>query len=411
MAKQKDLSTARPATLQVRAGQQRSQFDETSEAMYLTSGFVYDTCQDAEDAFAGNLNRYMYGRYSNPTNTMFEDRMKAIEGADFCAGVASGMAAVSASLVSSLSPGDRLVSSNALFGNCFWVVDVLLRRLGVEVVLIDGTDLNVWEQALSVPTQAVFFETPSNPTMQLIDIRTVCDMAKISGARVFADNVFATPVGQKCLDLGADVVIYSTTKHIDGQGRTLAGAVLTNDSDWFNEVFFPYVRNTGPSLSPFNAWNMIKGLETLTLRVEKQCDTALKLAAFLENLDGIDGVLYPGLKSHPHHDLAHRQMLNYGSLMGIYITGDKAHTYKVLDGLNIIDISNNLGDAKTLIAHPASTTHSKLTEDQRQVVGITGNFVRLSVGLEDVQDLQDDFIQVLKKIDTIKQILYTYDEG
>lgn len=396
MAKDKDLSNARPATLQVRVGQQRSQFDETSEAIYLTSGFVYLKCQDAEDAFAGNLDRYMYGRYSNPTNTMFENRMKAIEGADFCAGVASGMAAVSSALVSTLSPGDRLVSSNALFGNCFWVVNTLLPRLGVDVVLVDGTDVSAWEQALSIPTQAIFFETPSNPTMQLIDIQAVCKIAKSAGAMVFADNVFATPVGQKCIELGADVVIYSTTKHIDGQGRTLAGAVLTNNADWFNDIFFSYVRNTGPSLSPFNAWNMIKGLETLTLRVEKQCDNAQTLAEFLESLDGIDRVLYPGLKSHPHHDLATRQMQNYGSLMGIYITGDKQHAYKVLDSLNIIDISNNLGDAKSLIAHPASTTHSKLSEYQRQAVGITENFVRLSVGLEDVRDLQDDFVQALK---------------
>ena len=385
------------ATRQVRAGQQRSPFDETSEALYVTSGFVYDKCQHAEDAFAGNLNRYMYGRYSNPTNTMFEDRMKAIEEAAYCAGVASGMAAVSASLVSTLSPGDRLVASNALFGNCFWVIDVLLRRLGVEVVLVDGTDITAWEQALSVPTQAVFFETPSNPTMQLIDIRAVCQLAQPAGARVFVDNVFATPIGQKCLDLGADVVIYSTTKHIDGQGRTLAGAVLTNDEKWFNEVLFPYIRNTGPSLSPFNAWNMLKGLETLSLRVEKQCDNAVQLAQFLESLDGIDSVLYPGLKSHPQHSLATAQMLNYGSLMGIYITGDKHRTYQVLDSLHIIDISNNLGDAKSLIAHPASTTHSKMTEPQRQAVGITGNFVRLSVGLEDVRDLQDDFVQALGK--------------
>lgn len=395
MAKIKNLNNMHSDTLQVRAGQSRSHFDETSEALYMTSGFVYDTCQDAEDAFKGDISRYMYGRYSNPTNTMFEDRMKAVEGADFCVGVASGMAAVSASLVSRLSPGDRLVSSHALFGNCFWVVNTLLPRLGVEVVLVDGSDLGAWERALSKPTQAVFFETPSNPTMQLIDIKAVCAMAKGAGAFVFVDNVFATPIGQRPLDFGADVTIYSTTKHIDGQGRCLGGAVLTNHESWFNDVLFPYIRNTGPSLSPFNAWTMLKGLETLSLRVEKQCYNAMQLAQFLESLDGVQSVLYPGLPSHPQHALATQQMENYGTLMGVYITGDKARTYQVLDSLNLIDISNNLGDAKSLIAHPASTTHSKLSEAERQAVGITENFVRLSVGLEHIQDLQDDFVRAL----------------
>ena len=396
MAKKKDLSKAKPATLQVRAGGDRSHNDETSEALYLTSGFVYDKCQDAEDAFAGNLDRYMYGRYANPTNTMFEKRMCAIEGAKHCVGTASGMSAFASSLQCYLSPGDRLVSSRALFGNCFWVVNTLLRRLGVEIEWVDGPDLSDWERALSKPAKAVVFETPSNPTLQLIDVVEVCKMAKKAGAMVFADNVFATPIGQKPLEQGADVVIYSTTKHIDGQGRCLAGAVLTNNTEWFEETLFPYTRNTGPSLSPFNAWNMIKGLETLSLRVNKQCENAMELAKFLETLDGVESVIYPGLTSHPQHDLAKKQMNNFGTLLGIYFKGDKKRTYEILDKLNIIDLSNNLGDAKSLIIHTGATTHSKLTEDERQSVGITENFVRMSVGLEDVEDLKDDFVQALK---------------
>ena len=396
MAKEKDLSKARQATLEVRGGQSRSHFDETSEALYLTSGFVYENCEEAELAFKGEKDRYMYGRYSNPTNTMFEKRLAGIEGADYCVGVSSGMAAVSSTLVSSLSPGDRLVTSKALFGNCFWVVDSLLPRLGVEVVFVDGMDNGAWENALSVPTDMVFFETPSNPTMQLIDVETVCKLAKKVGALVVADNVFATPVGQKPLTQGVDIVVYSTTKHIDGQGRCLAGAILTNNQKWFDDVLFPYIRNTGPSLSPFNAWTMLKGMETLSLRVEKQSQNALELAKYLETLDGIESVMYPGLESHPQYALAKKQMLNFGTLLGIYFTGDKNRTYQILNKLNIVDISNNLGDVKSLITFPATTTHSKMTEEARVSVGITQNFVRLSVGLEDIEDLKEDFEQALK---------------
>ncbi len=316
MAKEKDLSKARSATLQVRAGQMRSHFDETSEALYLTSGYVYDKCEDAESAFKGETTRYMYGRYANPTTTMFENRLKAIEGADYCVGVSSGMAAVSATLQATLSPGDRVVSSQALFGNCFWIINTLLPRLGVEVVLVNGVNNEAWKKALSVPTKMVFFETPSNPTMQLIDISFVCEKAHEVGALVIADNIFATPIGQKPLELGADIVVYSTTKHIDGQGRCLAGAVLTNEKNkqWFDDILFPYIRNTGPSLSPFNAWTMIKGMETLSLRVDKQVQNAMEQALFLTKLEGIETVVYPGLESHPQHDLAKKQMMNFGTL-------------------------------------------------------------------------------------------------
>ena len=397
MAKKKDLSNARSATLQVRSGQMRSEFDETSEALYLTSGFVYESCEEADLAFSGEKERYLYGRYANPTNTMFEQRLAAIEGADFCVGVSSGMAAVSSTLQSSLSPGDRLVASKALFGNCFWIVNTLLPRLGVEVVLVNGMDNDAWAEALSVPTDIVFFETPSNPTMQLIDMEFVCSASKRVGAMVIVDNVFATPIGQKPFEFGADIVVYSTTKHIDGQGRCLAGAVLSNNKTWIEDILFPYIRNTGPSLSPFNAWTMLKGMETLSLRLDKQSQNAMQLAQYLESLDGVEAVMYPGLESHPQHDLAKKQMKNFGTLLGIYFKGDKTHTYNILNNLNIIDISNNLGDVKSLITFPGSTTHSKLSEEERLEVGITENFVRLSVGLEDIEDLKEDLLQAMSK--------------
>ncbi len=393
----KDISNLMPETIQVRAGENRSKFDETSEALYLTSGFVYKDCKSAEDAFNGNNARYVYGRYANPTNTMFEQKMAAVEGAKFCAGLASGMAAVTAALVSHLSPNDRIVCAKALFGNCFWIVNDLLPRLNVEVVWVDGFDLTQWKQALSVPTDAVFFETPSNPTMKLVDIKAVCALAKKAGAMTFVDNVFATPIGQKPLEMGADVVIYSTTKHIDGQGRCLGGVVLCNNEQWFEEVLYTYIKNTGPSLSPFNSWVMLKGLETLSLRMQRQSSNALELARFLEGLKGVKKIIYPGLESHPQFNLAKQQMECFGTLIGIYVDGDKDDTYKVLDNLNIVDISNNLGDTKSLIISPLKTTHSKLSPIDLISADITENFVRLSVGLEHIDDLKNDFSSAFAK--------------
>lgn len=393
---EKSLGEVGCSTVAIHAGQMRSLFAETCEAVYLTSGFVYKTCREAQEAFDGTKKRYMYGRYGNPTNTMFEKRLAAIEGSKYCMGVCSGMAAVTSALLCMLSPGDRVVSSTALFGNCFWVINTLLPQLGVEVITVDGTDLGQWKRALSKPTKVVFFETPSNPTLQLIDVESVCRIAKKVGARVIVDNVFATPIGQKNLPQGAHSVVYSTTKHMDGQGRCLGGAILTNDKVWFEETLFPYVRNTGPCLSPFNAWTMLKGLETLSLRVKSQTDNALRLAKFLETVPQVQRVLYPGLKGHPQHALAVKQMRNFGTIIGLYINGGKTDTYRALDRLKIIALSNNLGDVKSLIISPATTTHSKISETERIDVGITDNFVRLSVGLEDVEDLQNDFLQAFR---------------
>ncbi|MCZ4280913.1 O-succinylhomoserine sulfhydrylase [Kiloniella laminariae] len=386
----------RPQTELVRGGLMRSGFDETSEAMFLNSGYVYSSAEEAEQAFNGERERYVYSRYANPTLSMFEERMRLLEGAEVCRGTASGMAAVNAALLSQVKAGDRVVGAKALFGSCLYILNELLPRYGVETEVVDGTDLKAWESALSKGAKAVLVETPSNPALDIIDLKAVCDMAHAAGALVIVDNVFATPMLQKPLEYGADIVVYSTTKHIDGQGRCMGGAILCSkefDADHLKDFY----RHTGPSMSPFNAWTMLKGLETLGLRVDRMSDNALALASHLETLPGLRKVIYPGLKSHPQHELAMAQMSGKGStLIGLELDGGKEAAFKVLNRLRVADISNNLGDAKTLITHPSSTTHQRLSEEERLAVGITQSFLRISVGLEDVEDLKEDLEQAIR---------------
>jgi O-succinylhomoserine sulfhydrylase len=385
----------RSSTQLVRGGIARSAFDETCEALFMTSGYVYGSAEEAEAAFNGEQERFVYSRFANPTVQMFEARLALLEGAAYCRATASGMAAVFASLASQVRAGDRVVAARALFGSCRHIVAEILPTFGIETVLIDGTRMDCWETALSEPTAVVFMETPSNPMLEIVDIAAVCAMARRVGAKVVVDNVFATPLLQKPLELGADVVVYSATKHIDGQGRCLGGAVLTNDEQYLEERLIPFLRNTGPVLSPFNAWLLLKGLETLGLRVEKSCSNAMAIASYLENDERVAKVFYPALSSHPQHHLAMQQMSGGSTIVTIEFTGGRDTAYRFLNGLTLIDISNNLGDAKSLATHPPTTTHHRLTEDERAVLGITPGTVRLSVGLEDVDDLIDDLSQAL----------------
>ena len=384
----------RAETQAVRGATERSQFDETSEAVFLNSGYVYKSAEEAESAFKQEIDRYVYSRFGNPTVTMFERRLALLEGAEDCRAMASGMAAVFASLASGLSTGDRLVASRALFGSCHYICVDLLPRFGIETELVDGTDLAQWKKALSKPTQAVFLESPSNPGLEVIDLAAVCEMAHTAEAKVVVDNVFATPVLQKPLEMGADVIVYSATKHIDGQGRCLGGAVL-GTSEFIEDVVTPFIRHTGPALSPFNAWVLLKGLETLSLRVDRHCTNARRVAQYLEGRPEISRLLYPELESHPQHELAMRQMSQGGTVVAFELKDGKEKTFRFLNALNVIDISNNLGDAKSLICHPSTTTHQRLTDEEKQRVGITPGFVRLSVGLESAEDLIADIEQAL----------------
>ncbi len=382
----------------VRGGLMRSGFDETAEALFLTSGYVYETAAEAEAAFKGEKSRYVYSRFANPTVALFETRLAGIEGASFCRATATGMAAVYAALAGCLRAGDRLVASRALFGSCQYICAEILPRFGVRTEFVNGTDASAWRRALSEPAACVFLETPSNPTLEVIDVAEVARLAHNAGARVVVDNVFATPLLQRPLDLGADIVVYSATKHMDGQGRTLGGAVLTNDGDWEETQLVPWLRHTGPALSPFNAWVLAKGLETLSLRVERHCRTALALAEWLVERPEVARVLYPGLSGHPQHALAMRQMSAGGTVVSLELPGDKAAAFRFLDALELIDISNNLGDAKTLATHPATTTHQRLSPEERQAQGITEGLVRISVGLEDEADLLADLEQALRAV-------------
>jgi O-succinylhomoserine sulfhydrylase len=387
----------RPDTLAVRGGLARSDFDETAEALFLTSGFVYDSAEQAEAAFKDEIDKFIYSRYGNPTVRMFEERMRLVEGAEACFATASGMAAVWVALAALCGQGDRLVSSRALFGSCFVIVDEILPRFGVQTVLVDGPDLEQWREALSVPTTAVFFETPSNPMQELVDVRAVADLAHAAGAQVVVDNVFGTPVFSRPLELGADVVVYSATKHIDGQGRVLGGAVL-GTNEFVDGPVKNLMRHTGPAMSPFNAWVLVKGLETLSLRVNRQHENALALASALESHPGVTTVLHPWLPSHPQHDLARSQMSGGGSVVTFVIDGGKDEAFRVMNALEIVDISNNLGDAKSLVTHPATTTHRRLTPEARAAVGITDGTIRISVGLEDPLDLVEDVVNALARL-------------
>ncbi len=390
-----DTTSWRPATRLVRGGTQRSGFDETSESIFMTSGYVYGSCEEAEEAFKGDKLRYVYSRYANPTLSMFEERLALLEGAKHCVSTSSGMAAVFAALASQLKAGDRIVASRALFGSCLYIVTEQLPKFGITADIVDGTDLDAWEQALSTPANVVFLETPSNPCLEVIDLRRVAELAHAAGARVVVDNVFATPILQRPLDLGADIVMYSATKHIDGQGRTLGGAILTNDTEFLDDHLTPWMRHTGPALSPFNAWVLLKGLETLAVRVQQQCANADKVARYLETHANTGKVLYPGLPSHPQHNLAMSQMDAGSTLVAFEIAGGKDGAFKTLNALNVIDISNNLGDSKSLITHPATTTHQRLSNDEKATLGITDGLVRLSVGLEDADDLIEDLDRAL----------------
>jgi O-succinylhomoserine sulfhydrylase len=395
----KSSASWRPATQMVRGGTMRSEFSETCEALFMTSGYVYPSAEEAERAFKKEVVRFMYSRYANPTVAMFEKRLAILEGAEHCHATASGMAAVFASLACHLSAGDRIVASRALFGSCSYIICELLPRYGIEFELVDGTNIDQWEAAIKrKKTHVVFLETPSNPGLEIIDLPAVCDLAHKANAKVIVDNVFATPVLQKPLQLGADVVVYSTTKHIDGQGRCLGGAVLTNDQDYFEEELCIFLRNTGPSISPFNAWLLLKGMETLDLRVRQHCANAQIIAEMLVEQESVRRVLYPGLDSHPQYELAAKQMDASGTVLAFEVKGGRDGAFRFMNALKMIDIANNLGDTKSLVTHPATTTHQRLSPEERAHVGISDDLVRLSVGLEDTEDMKEDLIQALAAI-------------
>jgi len=389
-----DSRAWRPQTKLVRGGTRRSGFDETCEAVYLTSGYVYAEAEEAEAAFKGENLRFVYSRYANPTVAMFEERMCLLEGAEAARATASGMAAVFAAMMSMLKAGDRVVSSRALFGSCQYIIGEILPRFGVVTEFVDGNDLDQWKKALSKPAACVFVETPANPTLEIVDLKAVSKLAHKAGAKVVVDNVFASPVLQRPLELGADIVVYSATKHIDGQGRCLGGVIL-GTADYCGKTLTPFLRHTGPALSPFNAWLLLKGLETLTLRVERHVANARAVAHFLEGHKAIERVLYPELESHPQHALAKAQMSAGGSIVVFEVPGGKKGAFKLLNRLRLVDISNNLGDAKSLITHPATTTHQRLGPEGRAAMGVSDGMIRLSVGLEDVEDIKADLAQAL----------------
>lgn len=378
----------------IRGGLHRSPFDETAEALYPTSGFVYGSAAEAEAAFAGDVDRYIYGRYGNPTVAMFEERLRLVEGAEACLATASGMSAVYAALACQLSAGDRLVASRALFGSCSVIVNEIMPRFGVESQLVDGRDLDEWDRVLARGADVVFLESPSNPGLEVVDIAAICDLAHAAGAVVVIDNVFASPILQKPMELGADVVVYSATKHIDGQGRVLGGAIL-GSKQFIDEKVMAFTRHTGPSLSPFNAWVLVKGMETLKLRVEAQSAAALRIAETLEADARVARVLYPGLASHPQHGLAMKQMSAGGTVVALHVDGGKEQAFRLLDSLSVFDISNNLGDTKSLVTHPATTTHRRVPAEMRTELGIGDGMIRLSIGLEDVNDLLADLDRAL----------------
>ena len=382
------------STKLVRGGLERTPHGETSEALFLNSGFVYDEPETAERRFAGEDEGYVYGRYGNPTVTMFEERLALLEGAEACYALASGMASVFGALACQLRAGDHLVSSKALFGSCYQVVTSILPRFGIRTTLVDGGDLAAWREAITSETKCVFLETPSNPTLDVIDLEAVCGIARAKGATVVVDNIFATPILQRPLTYGADVVVYSGTKHMDGQGRVLGGAIMSTRR-FKEELLKPFLRHTGPSISPFNAWVLLKGLETMKLRVEAQSRSAHLIAEALAATPGVTRVLYPHLDSHPQAALSRKQMRLGGTMVTFEVSGGKRQAFNVLRHLGIIDISNNLGDAKSLMTHPASTTHRNIGAEARAMMGITDGMLRLSVGLEDTGDLMGDLKQAL----------------
>lgn len=382
----------------VHEGSRRSQYGEMAEAIFLTQGFVYETAEQAEARFqkAGD-DEFIYARYGNPTTRMFEERIAALEGTEDAFATASGMAAVMGSLASLLRAGDHVVSARALFGSCLYVLEEVLQRYGVQVTFVDGADIDQWRAAVVPGVKAVFFESVSNPTLELIDIRAVSEIAHAAGALVIVDNVFATPIFSRAVSQGADVVVYSTTKHIDGQGRALGG-VVCGTKDYIRKVLEPFMKHTGGSMSPFTSWIMLNGMVTLDLRCRAMADSALRIATVLETMGQASRVIFPGLSSHPQHGLAMAQMGSGGTIVSFEVAGGKEAAFRFLNALKIIKISNNLGDAKSIVTHPATTTHSRLPEDQKARLGITPGLVRLSVGLEDVGDLISDIKQAFSVI-------------
>jgi O-succinylhomoserine sulfhydrylase len=385
----------RPATNLVHAGTLRSGFGETSEALFLTQGFVYPSAEAAEARFKGEEPGFIYSRYANPTTDMFEKRMCALEGAEDARATASGMAAVAAAIICQVRAGDHVLAARAMFGSCRYIIETLLPRYGVDFTLIDGSKIANWESAVRPNTKVFFLESPTNPTLEVIDIAAVAKVANSVGAKLIVDNVFATPLFQKPLELGAHIVIYSTTKHIDGHGRCLGGVILS-DKQWIDENLHEYFRHTGPGLSPFNSWVMLKGLETLAVRVQQQTANAAKIADFLADHPAVAKVLYPGRADHPQADIIAKQMTGGSTLIAFEVKGGKKATFDVENALEIIQISNNLGDSKSLITHPTTTTHKNLTDEARAELGISDGLLRLSVGLEDVNDLIEDLDTALK---------------
>jgi O-succinylhomoserine sulfhydrylase len=394
-AKRPKTSRWRPQTMMVRGGLTRSQHGETSEALFLSSGFVYDSPEQQSARMAGDEEGYIYSRYANPTVRMFEERLAQLEGAEDCRATASGMAAIHTMLVAPIKPGERIVATRALFSSVVWILKNVMPRMGVEVAWVDGSDIGQWEKALKTPARFTIVETPSNPLLDAVDMRTVADLTHRAGGEFIVDNVFASPVLQKPLQFGADWVVYSTTKHMDGQGRTLGGAILGRKKA-IEDHIQQYYRHTGPSMSPFNAWVVLKGLETMDLRVRRMSDNARYVADRLAKNSKIMAVRYPGRSDHPHHNIHASQMPEGGgSLVALSIKGGRAAAFKTLNKLQLIDISNNLGDSKSLITHPATTTHRTLTDEERAAIGLDDSWVRLSVGLEDPEDLAEDLEQAL----------------
>lgn len=387
----------RPRTKAVRSGMNRSQFQETSEAMFLTSGYAYESAEQAERRFKNEDKGFIYSRFGNPTVAMFEERMAALEGAPHARATATGMAAVTATMLCHLNAGDHVVSAKALFGSCRFIIDEVLPRYGIETTLVDGPDLDAWAAAIQPNTKTLFLETPANPTLEIIDLKAVADIAHEAGARLVVDNVFATPILQRPKEFGADVTVYSATKHIDGQGRCLGGVILCEE-DFLNDHLHTFLRNTGPALSPFNAWVLVKSLETLDLRVREHCRAAAEVANFLSEQRQITRVVYPHRDDHPQYQLAKQQMEMGGNVVTFEVNGGKEAAFRFENGLSMIDISNNLGDAKSLVTHPATTTHQRLKPEARAELGITESMVRLSVGLEDPQDICNDIAAALRAI-------------
>jgi O-succinylhomoserine sulfhydrylase len=394
-----DPSRLRPATRLVHGGVQRTHHGETAEALFLTSGYVYDSAEQAEGTFSGKVDHYQYSRFANPTLSMLEQRLSLIEGAEDCRTTATGMAAVNAALLAHLKAGDRVVAARALFGSCHWIVSTLLPKFGIKTEFVDGGDLAQWEVALSRPANLVLLESPSNPMLEMVDLPAVAELAHRAGAIVVVDNVFATPLLQQPLKLGADVVVYSCTKHMDGQGRVLGGAIL-GSKKWINDVLQPFIRNTGPALSPFNAWLLLKGLETLSLRVDAASRAAASIADFLAEQQGVSRVWYPTRADHPQHALAVKQMTAGGTVVTFEVAGGRDGAFQVMNGFELILVSNNLGDSKSLATHPATTTHMRIGEQERARLGITDGVIRLSIGLEDPEDIKDDLRHGLARLNT-----------